>query len=247
MKTGNLFENIRMKLPEAIELTAQNMTAHAGNYKHSAIAFSGGKDSATTLTVIVWLIESGSIPEPETLTVFYADTRLELTPLYFSALKILDALRERDIKVEIVLPALDDRYFVYMFGRGVPPPSNTFRWCTPQLKVEPMELAQERLACELGGELAANQQRMGPLTKDARRYGLSIVLEIQHEVNQVASAISQPEISLINAEEEARIFELIEADTWPDGWSGTESRADVMLDKVFNDGTGQPLLGFEQL
>ncbi len=128
MKQANIFENVRMKLPEAIELTAQNMIAHGSRYKHWAIAFSGGKDSATTLTVIVWLIETGRIPDPETLTVFYADTRLELTPLYFSALKILDALRERGIRTEIVLPALDDRFFVYIFGRGVPPPSNTFRW-----------------------------------------------------------------------------------------------------------------------
>jgi DNA sulfur modification protein DndC len=94
------------------------------------------------------------------------------------------------------------------------------------------------------GELASNQQRMGPLTMDARRYGLSVILEIEGEVNQAARATGQPEISLINDVEKARIIELIGAGTWPDGWSGTEPRADVLLDKMFNDGAVQPLLGF---
>jgi DNA sulfur modification protein DndC len=34
---------------------------------------------------------------------------------------------------------MDKRFLVYMMGRGVPPPSNTFRWCTGHIKIEPME------------------------------------------------------------------------------------------------------------
>jgi DNA sulfur modification protein DndC len=46
---------------------------------------------------------------------------------------------------------LDDRYFVYMLGRGVPPPNNnTLRWCTPQLKVEPMVNALKQLRDDHG-------------------------------------------------------------------------------------------------
>ena len=45
---------------------------------------------------------------------------------------------------------MDDRFFVYMFGRGVPPPSNTFRWCTAQLKIEPMVAALKSLRDEYG-------------------------------------------------------------------------------------------------
>lgn len=412
MKQANIFESQRMNLAEAIELTAESLRTYSPRYRHWCVAYSGGKDSSTTLTVIANLIETRRVPAPETLTVFYADTRMELLPLQVAAMKVIDAVRERGISVEIVLPELDDRFFVYMFGRGVPPPSNTFRWCTPQIKVEPMEAAQERLAVSLGlgemvrdekrdrlvyrgfgkeklltitgvrqgesavrderialscskdgaecgqgwlqlsskhalnetlapivhwrvchvwawlttqapvegfptrqigvtyggdeaeeinartgcvgcnlasrdlaldvvlrqeewaylqplkglrplyaelkkphnrlrkpggdkrkdGRLASNQQRMGPLTFDARRYGLSVILEIQNSINEDARRLGQPEISLINDEEEARIFELIEARTWPDGWDGSEPLADVPLDKVFNDGTVQPLL-----
>ena len=48
--------------------------------------------------------------------------------------------------------------------------------------------------------------------------------------------------STINADEEARILELIEARTWPRGWDGTEPVASVPFDNVFPDGSVQPIL-----
>lgn len=37
---------------------------------------------------------------------------------------------------------IDHRFMVYMLGRGVPPPNNmTLRWCTNQIKVQPMQHA----------------------------------------------------------------------------------------------------------
>jgi DNA sulfur modification protein DndC len=40
-----------------------------------------------------------------------------------------------------------------MLGRGVPPPSNTFRWCTAQLKIEPMVEALKELRDQTGEKL----------------------------------------------------------------------------------------------
>ncbi|MGJ0271491.1 hypothetical protein, partial [Streptococcus pyogenes] len=34
-----------------------------------------------TLTLLIWLIDTGRVKAPKTLTVFYADTRQELPPL----------------------------------------------------------------------------------------------------------------------------------------------------------------------
>jgi DNA sulfur modification protein DndC len=65
---------------------------------------------------------------------------------------------------------------------------------------------------------------MGPLTFEARLMGLERVLGIQAACNAAARA-GRPEIDLINAEEEARIRELIAAETWPDGWDGDEPTA----------------------
>jgi DNA sulfur modification protein DndC len=130
----------RLQMTESIEMTIQSLTAWGAAHDHWALAWSGGKDSSATLTLVCYLIDSGKIPRPKTFTVFYADTRMELQPLAISALQIMDELRERGIDVRTVCAPMDKRFFVYILGRGVPPPNNnTFRWCTRQIKVEPMQ------------------------------------------------------------------------------------------------------------
>jgi DNA sulfur modification protein DndC len=388
----SLFGDKKTTLEHSIQLTIESMLAYGPLYRHWAIAFSGGKDSSAACTLIVWLILTGQIPAPESLTVLYADTRLELTPLHMAAMTILSELEAMGVKVEIVLPKLDDRYFVYMFGRGVPAAKNMFRWCTPQLKVEPMELAladlraqygekflmltgvrqgesaarDQRISlscskdgaecgqgwfqvstpesiadtlapllhwrvchvwdwltfhaprygfstqlvaevyggdeaeevnartgcvgCNLaskdvaldmvlrlpqwgylaplkrlrplyqelmhakyrlrkdgsqrnkGGKFPKNPMRMGPYTMEARRYGLSQVLAIQDEINTFALDNDRPTIDLINEQEHARILALIDANTWPDGWDGTEPRADLLIPHAVTGDLSQQLL-----
>jgi DNA sulfur modification protein DndC len=389
---ASFFDEQRLTLKGSIELTAQSLQVFGANHRHWAIAYSGGKDSSATVTIVVKLIESGDVPRPETLTVLYADTRQEIPPLHVAAMKMLERLTQRGIKTQVVLPKLDDRYFCYMFGRGVPPPNNnTLRWCTPQIKVEPMvnalkvlrdehgekflmltgvrigesaardqriafscsrngaecgqgwfqettpdsvadtlapllhwrvchvwdwlmfdapalgfptnlvaevyggEEAQEInartgcIGCPLAendvaldyvislshwayleplkrlkplyrelrqfkfrlqkygernadGLLSSNPNRKGPLTMEARRYGLSVVLGVQDEINTSAQKLGRPEIDLINAQEQARIIELIEANTWPQRWTGDEQRGDVLIPQVFQSGEVQDIL-----
>lgn len=386
------WEHERLTLDQAIDLTAVSLSAYGARYPHWAIAYSGGKDSTTVVTLVAHLIETGAVKRPQSLSILYADTRMELLPLQAAAFTLLQQCEQRGIQTQIVLPTLDERFFVYMFGRGVPPPKNRFRWCTPQLKVEPMQYALERVreiigqklllltgvrvgesaardqriavACskdgaECGqgwlqhepshavadvlapilhfrvchvwdwltlfapaagfatepiadiyggdekeeintrtgcvgcnlvsrdvaldtllkqaqwrylaplkglrplyreltqpqhrlrkngtdrlrdGRLAANPMRLGPLTVEARLYGLEYVLAIQNEVNHIASGQGRPLIDLINAEEEARIRALIAANTWPERWSGDEVRGDIPIPQVLADGVIQPLL-----
>jgi DNA sulfur modification protein DndC len=393
MTSQTLFDGIRTTLKEAIELTRQSLLAYAESHKHWAIAYSGGKDSSATVTIIAHLIETGQVPAPKSLTVLYADTRMEIPPLAVAARGVMAELRERGIDVRVVLPPVDERYFVYMLGRGIPPPKNRFRWCTSQIKIEPMLKALESLRIDAGekllmltgvrlgesaqrdarimlscsrdgaecgqgwfqeatpdaiadtlapllhwrvchvwawltahapdlgfptlpiavayggneaeennartgcikcplasddralryvlrqpeweyltplnrlgtlyedlsfnhanrlrkvdielrkdGTMATNPQRVGPLTMEARLRGLAEVLAIQAEINEAAVRLRRPEIDLLNREEEARIRQLIEANTWPQRWDGTEQTGDIPIDKIFRDGTVQPLL-----
>lgn len=183
MKSLTLFEDQRLTLQRSIALTADSLRQYGLFYRHWAVAFSGGKDSAATVTLLAHLLETGRVPQPESITVLYADTRQELPPLHSAAMKILDELRDRGMDTRVVLPKLDHRYFVYMLGRGVPPPSNTFRWCTPKLKVMSMERELETLRQERGekflmltgvriGESAARDQRIAvSCTKDGGECG----------------------------------------------------------------------------
>jgi len=392
MKPLSLWEAERLTLERSLELTKESLRLYGSLYAHWAIAYSGGKDSTAVVSLVTHLIASGEVPAPKSLTVLYADTRMELPPLHAAAMQLLGTLRQRGITTQVVLPALDDRFFVYIFGRGVPPPKNRFRWCTPQLKVEPMEGALQALRTQYGekflmltgvrqgesaardqrialscskdgaecgqgwyqqatpesvadvlapclhwrvchiwdwltfhapaqgfptqviaevyggdekeeintrtgcvgcnlastdtalltvlklpawaylapllrlrplyadlkkaqyrlrkdgtdkrrdGSLAANPMRMGPLTMEARRFGLGEVLAIQAQVNRVAQREGRPCIDLINEEEHQRILDLIAQNTWPNRWSGNEVRGDVLLDQVIADGIVQPLL-----
>ncbi|MFU3873553.1 phosphoadenosine phosphosulfate reductase family protein [Pseudomonas aeruginosa] len=406
LRQGDIFSAgaQRLQMTESIELTIQSLQAYGADHDHWGIAWSGGKDSSATLTLVIWLIDTGRIKPPKTLTVFYADTRQELLPLANAASQIMDELEERGIHVEVVTAPMDKRFMVYILGRGVPPPNNnTLRWCTRQIKIDPMTQALEQrladldgnvlmitgvrqgesairdkriemscgkdgaecgqgwyqkilpeakglkgrlatlapllhwrvchvwewlkhwaplvefgdwstatiadayggdeaeeinartgcTACPLAsedkaldtillnpawaylaplkriralwrelrepqhrlrkagverlkdGSIAANPQRMGPILLESRLMALERLLGIQAEINEAAQRLGRPLVDMINADEEARIRELIAAETWPDGWDGDEPVATTPLDKVYADGSVQPLLFLE--
>lgn len=394
----SLFEGARMSLDNAIELSLASLNEYGRRYRHWATAYSGGKDSSATTTFIAWAIREGHVPAPESWTVLFADTRQELPPLVSSAMQLINRLRHDEVEAKVVLPPMDDRFYVYIFGRGVPPPKNRFRWCTPQLKIYPMQFALEDMAVARGmgeivhttknrygrkyagngsdrllmltgvrqGESAArdqriaiscskdsgecgqgwfqvatpesladtlapllhwrlcnvfdwlyesdrhgypevrgiaavygeddvrtgcvgcnlaskdtalerllaehsrhwghlrpltelkplfkelqkarnrlrkseaemrqdgsyskNTQRLGPLTMEARAYGMERVLDIQRRVNQAADG--RPGIDLINEEEESRIRELWSLNTWPNNWDGDEIVGSIPIDSV---------------
>lgn len=380
----SFFDDMRLTLEVAINLSVASLAEYGQWYRHWAIAYSGGKDSSATVAFVAWAIQSGRVPAPASLTVLYADTRMELPPLQRTAMRLLDDLAAAGFTTRVVLPKMDDRFFVYMLGRGVPPPKNRFRWCTPQLKIEPMHAAladlrqrtgekllmltgvrlgesaarDQRIAlscskdsgecgqgwfqvatpeavadtlapllhwrlchvydwlyfendrhgydvtgiaaiygeedvrtgcvgCNLAnrdtalerllrhddwshlapllelkalyaeltqpqhrlrkseperrqdGAWSINAQRLGPLTMDARRYALGRILNIQQRAA----------VDLINSEEQARILELIDANTWPNKWNGDEITGDVLIDSVtvttFGEIITQPIL-FEE-
>lgn len=365
---------MRLTLDGAIDLSVASLNAYGERYRHWAIAYSGGKDSTATVTFVAWAIRTGLVAAPESLTVLYADTRMELPPLQQSAMLLLDELSAQGFNTQVVLPKMDDRFFVYMLGRGVPPPKNRFRWCTPQLKIEPMhatlaDLRQrhgekllmltgvrlgesaardQRIAlscskdsgecgqgwfqvatpesvadtlapllhwrlchvydwlyfedgrhgydvtgiaaiygeddvrtgcvgCNLAnrdnaldrllrnpewshlspllelrplyteltmskhrkrkseaelrqdGQWSPNVQRLGPLTMDARLYALDRILDIQQRAG----------VDLINTEEHARILELIDANTWPNKWTGDEITGDELIDAITVNALGE--------
>jgi len=160
----------RMSFTESIGLTAQSLNAYGPQHRNWCIAWSGGKDSSALLSAVLYLIDQGEVGRPESLTVFYADTRMELPPLAESAKTIMSVLEKRGIEVQVVTAPLDDRFFVYMLGRGVPPPNNgTLRWCTPQIKVEPMESAISSWLSQSENALMLTGLRIGEsAVRDAR-------------------------------------------------------------------------------
>ena len=158
----------RQSLDEAHERTVDSLNRFGPKHERWAVAWSGGKDSTATLTFLVHAIATGQVAPPKRLHVLYADTRQELPPLYAGALRIIEQLKPHGIDVEICTSAMDKRFLVYMLGRGVPPPNNnTLRWCTRQIKLDPMA---DRLA-----ELAGADENQTILTITGVRQGESAI------------------------------------------------------------------------
>lgn len=147
---GSLFEGMRLTLDNAIQISLENLRHYAKTYSHWAIAYSGGKDSSATAAFILWAIKTNQVPKPESLTILYADTRQELPPLQRTAVDFLAQVNREGFRGVAVMPQLDKRFYVYMLGRGVPPPKNRFRWCTDQLKGAPMIQQLEETAVRHG-------------------------------------------------------------------------------------------------
>lgn len=182
-KQVSLFEDQRMSFSEAIDLSLASLRTYGERYAHWALAYSGGKDSSATAAFVAWAIKTGQVTAPKSLTVLYSDTRQELPPLQQTAMQFMDALRTDGFDARMVLPELDERFYVYMLGRGVPPPKNRFRWCTVQLKIEPMQAALQSKRGEIGekflmltgvrlGESAARDERIAiSCSKDSGECG----------------------------------------------------------------------------
>ncbi len=179
----NLFGIKKISVGECQDLTILSLKAYAYNHKHWVIAWSGGKYSTATMTMIIYLILSGQIEQPESLTIMYADTRLELPPLAISAYNMLKQIKSMNLpwlKTKIVMSDMDHRFMVYMLGRGVPPPNNqTLRWCTNQIKVVPMQEAiaqefetkQEKVLTITGVRMGESAIRDGRLTMACSKNG----------------------------------------------------------------------------
>lgn len=150
MNQLNLFESSKASLRQSKELSLHSLQTYLPDYRTVAIAFSGGKDSSATLTYFLHLIETRQINRPERVFVLYADTRQELPPLHFAAMALMDRAAKLGCITKIVLPPIEKRFWPYILGRGVPSPNNgTLRWCTRQIKVDPMVAALSAVKSQL--------------------------------------------------------------------------------------------------
>jgi len=116
----------------------------AQSWKSIAITFSGGKDS-TALTFALLNAFERSRCKPAKVWILYANTLVEPPPLLQTAQKSLDLFENlgEQTKIPIIpkilTPKLKERFWVLLIGKGYPPPSFKFRWCSDRLKIRPVK------------------------------------------------------------------------------------------------------------
>jgi DNA sulfur modification protein DndC len=183
VKQASLFDGARLQMTDSIAMTIESLALYGATHRHWAIAWSGGKDSTAVLTLVLYLVESGRVPAPNSITVLQADTRMELLPLWLTARSIYDELGDHAVPLgkrgvalttRVVMAPIEKRFLPYMLGRGVPPPNNgRLRWCTRQIKVDPMHAALEELHARRGKVLMLTGVRVGESARRDDRISLS--------------------------------------------------------------------------
>lgn len=153
----SLLDAERPDFNHVLDIALSSLNVQAAGYNKKILAFSGGKDSTTTVTLVAWAIATGRLTgdwQPKNTHVIYSDTGQELPPLHQQALRLLAHLQAEGYQTEIVRPVLEERFFVRMLGRGLPVPGGSFRWCVGGLKVKPIETRVRELFAQ------NNQEKM---------------------------------------------------------------------------------------
>lgn len=165
-------------IAEAIELALNALEENSD--AHWVVGFSGGKDS-TALLKILYSAAAKARKLPKTIDVIYCDTGVE-NPLLdqyvktlFGRLDVEFADSALPFRTHILKAPVADRFFVKIIGRGYPPPTNSFRWCTKNLRILPVarfieEAAKKDAVVCLGMRRGESQQRDRTLLENGDDY-----------------------------------------------------------------------------
>jgi DNA sulfur modification protein DndC len=124
-----------------IDLISQEYQKNDLNW---SIGYSGGKDSTALLKLTFQAIHQTK-RKLKKINIVYCDTGVEIPIMSSLVDKTLKKIKKESKELELpfncvkLVPKLNDRYFVKIIGRGYPPPTNIFRWCTDKLRVIPIQ------------------------------------------------------------------------------------------------------------
>ena len=132
------------------EKTALSMLEHyyLNDDRPFCVAYSGGKDSSVILYLTVKMLEKlqlENIKLKKRVLVINSNTLAELPPVLDHLQNSLEQIQsysnQNNLPVEVqeVIPELKNTLNVQLLGVGMPPPSNSLRWCTDKLKVFPID------------------------------------------------------------------------------------------------------------
>ena len=147
------------------------------------IAFSAGKDStllAQFVFEVILDIEKKERKRP--IFLISNDTLVEsplvIRHLYKQTNAIKKMMQENGISGEVAVtkPKKDDTFWVNLIGRGYPPPTRFFRWCTTRMKIDPTSNYVEKklnfykkIYMLLGVRIAESAQRKKSIQKHTMR------------------------------------------------------------------------------
>ncbi len=132
---------LQLRMDESVRVLASVVER---GFDHWILTFSGGKDSTTTVILALETLLQEGLPVNR-VDIVYSDTLIEIPVIQRYAVEFLkfladfERLQPLPLYFHVVRPALEDRFWVCLLGKGYPPPHQRFRWCTKRLKIKPVE------------------------------------------------------------------------------------------------------------
>jgi DNA sulfur modification protein DndC len=173
------------------------------------IGYSGGKDSTASLQLI-WSALA-ALPEDrrrfKPVHVISTDTLVEnpiiaaWVDLSLKRMQVAAYEQRLPIKSHRLTPALENRFWVNLIGKGYPAPRNKFRWCTDRLKISASTRFIQELS-ETNGEaiLVLGQRRGESQARD------KVMDNYQHSTRERLSRNKDPKLS--------RVWVYLPIETW---------------------------------
>ena len=113
------------------------------------VAFSGGKDSTAVLQLVFQLLIHLGPRAQKPVIVLASDTQVEAPNVAEFVASVLHRLghaaaaQNFPLTTLLVRPEPNESFWGKLIGRGYPPPSRWFRWCTSNMKIKPSRRAIE--------------------------------------------------------------------------------------------------------
>lgn len=107
------------------------------------VGYSGGKDSTAVLKLLFHALLNVKFYH-KNVNIIYSNTCVEIPYVSNLVGKVLYDFRleckrnKLPISITVIQPKLCERFFVKVIGRGYPPPTDKFRWCTDRLLIRPL-------------------------------------------------------------------------------------------------------------
>ena len=132
--------------------------SYLSDHRPWVVAYSGGKDSTVVLQLVIEaLAHLDSYHKP--IFVISSDTRVEAPNIVNYVERVLAAVQDYSVNsamplhIQLVRPLVEQTFWAKLIGRGYPPPTRWFRWCTSNMKIKPARAAIDAIVRDYGSVL----------------------------------------------------------------------------------------------
>lgn len=142
------------------------LTNYLADNRPWVVAYSGGKDSTLVLQLVYELIYSLQPSQRKPVFIIASDTKVEAPNVEtyldqrISEINLHASANALPIHAKLAQPTVELSFWPNLIGKGYPPPTRWFRWCTSKMKIKPVKAAIENVITQYGSVIILLGTRM---------------------------------------------------------------------------------------